>query len=57
MALFKVWVRLEEEYDEIEADNEEEAFLIASEYAMSGGTWQHIVQHIGDCKEEEVMKK
>ena len=37
---WRVWVCLEAEYDDIEADTEEEAFLIASEAAMSGGSWQ-----------------
>lgn len=39
MARYKVWVRLEAEYDDIEAESEDEAFLIASEYAMEGGSW------------------
>ena len=37
--MYKVWVRLEVEYDDIEADSEEEAFQIASDAAMSGGSW------------------
>lgn len=37
---YKVWVCLENEYDDIEADSEEEAFLIASEAAMSGSSWK-----------------
>ena len=32
--LYKVWVRLECEYDDIEADSPEEAFHIASDAAM-----------------------
>lgn len=36
---YKVWVCLEAEYDDIEADSEDEAFLIASEAAMEGGSW------------------
>ena len=44
--IYKVWVSLEEEYDDIEADSEEEAFLIASEAAMSGGSWQCQVQRM-----------
>ena len=31
---YKVWVKLEGEYDDIEADSEEEAFLIASDAAI-----------------------
>ena len=34
MVIYKIWVCLEAEYDDIEADSEEEAFLIASEAAM-----------------------
>ncbi len=41
MGMYKVWVRLEAEYDDIEADSPEEAFIIASDAAMSGGCWQH----------------
>ena len=38
--IYKVWVCLEAEYDDIEADSEEEAFQIASDAAMSGGSWE-----------------
>ena len=41
--LYKVWVCLEAEYDDIEADSPEEVFLIASEAAMSGGNWDYFV--------------
>lgn len=41
--IYKVWVCLEAEYDDIEADSEEEAFLIASDAAMSGGSWEWTV--------------
>ena len=41
--IYKVWVCLEAEYDDIEADSEEEAFQIASDAAMSGGSWDYIV--------------
>jgi len=41
--IYKVWVRLEEEYDDIEADSEEEAFQIASDAAMFGGSWDWTV--------------
>lgn len=37
---YKVWVCLEAEYDDIEANSEEEAFQIASDSAMSGGSWE-----------------
>lgn len=38
--IYKVWVCLEAEYDDIEAGSEEEAFQIASDAAMSGGSWE-----------------
>lgn len=46
--IYRVWVCLEAEYDDIEANSEDEAFLIASEAAMSGGSWDYRVE-----KEEE----
>ena len=51
MSIYKVWVRLEEEYDGIEADSEEEAFQIASDYAMSGGSWQASVELVVESEE------
>ena len=42
--IYNVWVRLEVEYDNIEADSEEEAFIIASDAAMSGGSWEYVVK-------------
>lgn len=53
MNLYKVWVKLEEEYDDIEADSEEEAFEIASDYAMSGGSWQSSVELVTESEAEE----
>ena len=46
--IYRVRVCLEAEYDDIEADSEEEAFLIASEDAMSGGSWDYSVELVGD---------
>ena len=46
MKKYKVWVCLECEYDDIEADSEEEAYLIASEAAMDGGSWEYTVKEI-----------
>lgn len=40
--LWTVRVKLEAEYDDIEADDEYEAFEIASDAAMSGGEWDYI---------------
>lgn len=50
---YKVWVCLEAEYDDIEADSEEEAFLIASEAAMSGGSWQYTAEATDDSETAE----
>lgn len=44
--IYKVWVRLEAEYDDIKADSKEEAFQIASDAAMSGGLWEWYVAPI-----------
>lgn len=52
MSRYKVWVRLEAEYDDIEADSEEEAFIIASDAAMEGGCWSHGEELI-EAEEEE----
>lgn len=45
--IYKVWVCLEAEYDDIEADSEDEAFLIASEAAMGGGDWSYRIEAEG----------
>ena len=44
--LYKVWVRLECEYDDIEADIQEEAFQIASDAAMYDGSWYYQVEEL-----------
>lgn len=51
MKRYKVWVRLEEEYDDIIADSKEEAFIVASDAAISGGSWYYSVEEIEDCYE------
>ena len=53
MSIYRVWVRLEETYDDIEAESEEEAFEIASDYAMEGGSWQKSVELIAESEDEE----
>ena len=53
MNIYRVWVRLEETYDDIEAESEEEAFEIASDYAMEGGFWQKSVELIEESEDEE----
>lgn len=50
MSTYRVWVRLEEEYNDIEADSEEEAFIIASDCAMTGGSWQKVVELIAESE-------
>ena len=46
MGVYRVRVILDEEYDDIEADSEEEVFVIASDYAMSGGSWEYEVKEV-----------
>lgn len=53
MSRYRVWVRLEAEYDNIEADNEEEAFINASDDAMSGADWQYDVELLEEDESEE----
>lgn len=48
MAIYRVWVRLEVEYDDIEANSENEAFHIASEAAMNGGSWDYYVEEVNE---------
>ena len=49
--LYNVWVRLECEYDDIEADSQEEAFRIASDAAMEGGSWDYQVEELENERE------
>lgn len=51
MKKYKVWVCLETEYDDIEAENEDEAFTIASQAAMDGASWDWKVEEIEDLDE------
>lgn len=44
--IYKVWVCLEGEYNDIEADNEEEAFRIASDAAMASGSWEWTIVEV-----------
>lgn len=50
MKKYKIRVILDEYYEDIEAESEEEAFLIASDFALSGGSWQYVVEEV---EEEE----
>lgn len=52
MKKYKVWVRLECEYDDIEAEDENDAFLKASDYAIGGGSWDWTVEEIEDMNED-----
>ena len=54
MKRYKVWVQLSAEYDDIEAENEDEAFIIASDYAMGGGNWESYIEEIEEDSDEEV---
>ena len=45
---YKVWVKLEQEYDDIEAESEEEAYEIASDLAMQGGDWEYTVKEMSE---------
>lgn len=42
---YHVWCRLEME-DDVEAENEEEAFIKLSDDAMNGGTWDYTVDRL-----------
>lgn len=53
MNIYRVWVCLEETYDDIEAESEEEAFEIASDYAMDGGCWQRTVELMAESEDKE----
>ena len=48
MAIYRVYVRLEAEYDDIEAEDEEEAFIIASDAAIDGADWQYEIEEIAN---------
>lgn len=48
MPKYEVIVTLSESYDGIEADSEEEAFIIASNAAMSGGSWQYCMREVSE---------
>lgn len=52
MKRYKVWIRLDEVYDDIIADSKEEAFIIASDAAISGGSWYYAAEEIEDCDED-----
>ena len=53
MKMYRVKVCLEAEYYDIEAENEEEAFAIASDYAVGGGDWYSEVEELCEIEEAE----
>lgn len=46
MNIYRVWVKLEAEFDDIEAETPEEAFLQASDFSMNGSSWEYTVEEI-----------
>lgn len=48
MPLYRVWVCLEGEYDDIEAADEDEVVLSASERAIEDANWKWFVEEIED---------
>lgn len=54
MALYRVHVWLDEEYDDIEAESEEEAFIIASDAAMESGCWSREVELLEEDEDEDI---
>lgn len=54
MKKYRIWVQLEGEYDEIYAENEDDAFEIASDYAMSGGSWDYEIIECEDVDDNEI---
>ena len=53
MKRYRVRVWLEEEYDDIIAEDEEDAFIQASDFAMEGGCWDWEVEEIGNAEDED----
>ena len=53
MKIYRVTVCLEETYNDIIAEDEEDAFIQASDLAMSGGCWSCDIEEIGEIKNED----
>ena len=51
MKKYKVHVEFIEDFDNIKADDEEEAWVIASDYAIKGGSWYIDAEEIKDNEE------
>lgn len=54
MNKYNVWVKLEGEY-EIEADSEEEAFILASYFAIQGGDWYKTVEPLTNKEKGDII--
>ena len=54
MNKYNVWVKLEGEY-EIEADSEEEAFILASYFAIQGGDWYKTVEPLTNREKGDII--
>ena len=52
MNRYSVYVSLEGSY-EVEAESEAEAFEIASDYAMNGGSWSWTIDTLEEDMEDE----
>lgn len=53
MAIYHAKGSLDFDFEDIEADSPEEAFIIASDAAMSGGSWYYEADEIRSESEEE----
>lgn len=53
--IYKVWVCLEAEYDYIKADSAEEAFQIARNVAIAGGSWAWSAEKVRDRKKRATL--
>lgn len=52
MAIYHVKGSLDFDFEDIEADSPEEAFIIASDAAMSGGSWYYEAEEISSEAED-----
>ena len=48
MKKYRVWICLENEYDDIEAEDKDDAILQASECAIEDANWEWYVEEIED---------
>lgn len=52
MKKYRVCIWLEGEYDDIEAEDEDDAILQASECAIEDANWKWFVEEVQDIKED-----